>query len=367
MRAALSAVMGFALMACAGAPPPPKPHEPEPRVAPAPADPCAFDDSAPEPGNVERVAAVCFASSVKAIPLRSDPERLKGLVTTVAGGAYSTGLVSGDLQKLFATGLFDDVSAVAAGSPNGAIVRFELAERKPVEATRVLGVTKQRADEILDTVVGHEAMVLDVNRLRRATSALKEDYRERGFLRAEVDYSVADAPGGATITINVKEGARAEVRSLTFSGLKTLREAMFSADILNKPKSSYQPAAIARDQMAIDAACYDHGLLTAKVTPPTIQEAKDGSTVDVAWTIEEGPVYRISKIELDGDLRGDKAALEKLLTSKSGDVFVRKKLVDAIQAMRDRRRARKEPDEIDPMTDIDPKKHTVHITLRFAR
>ncbi|MFX8778152.1 hypothetical protein ABTM50_19900, partial [Acinetobacter baumannii] len=90
---------------------------------------------------------------------------------TRAGAAFDEAVVAEDIQRLWRLGAVDDVEVRAAGGARGVVVRFGVQPRKALAAVRVEGVTKQRADAIVDRVAGG-AMALDVARVRSVVATI---------------------------------------------------------------------------------------------------------------------------------------------------------------------------------------------------
>ena len=121
-------------------------------------------------------------------------------------------------------------------------------------------------------------------------------------------------------------------------------------------------ALVERAALLVSAFYFDNGFLNVKVATPARDRAKDG-TVRVSFKITEGPVFKIGKIrasKVGGDL--EKEILAKV-TTKPGEVFRRSKLKSDLDAVRAMFQARGEKVDVDPSTELDPKRAVVDIDL----
>lgn len=360
MRWTLVPLAAFAV-ACGSEPAARKPPiDPHAEAAPT-GDPCdaVFEESAPDARPGDRIALVCAGAVAKGGELRGDPTRFTRDLETRAGAAFDEAVVAEDIQRLWRLGAVDDVEVRAAGGARGVVVRFGVRPRKALAAVRVEGVTKQRADAIVDRVAGG-AMALDVARVRSVVATIEDEAHGAGFLRAKASYRIEDGPDGAIVTITVADGERATVRALAFHGLAALREGELAAKLASRPGGSFDPEVLQQDVTRIQAAALEVGLVEVKVEP-SIRAAPDGSSVDIDVTVVEGTPYRLSKIVFTGALSGRKAHFQKLLVLKAGDVFVRSKLLEGLEKMRVETGLL-----VDPQTTLDRKKHTIEVAVHVG-
>jgi outer membrane protein assembly factor BamA len=111
-----------------------------------------------------------------------------------------------------------------------------------------------------------------------------------------------------------------------------------------------------REQLAlwVAAACYDRGLVEAKVEPPTV--AADGALV---VTVHEGPRYAVAKVDFAGRWPRSPDELRAALRTRAGALFSR----GAAMADLDKLRAIAGRD-VAVETSLDSERHAVELTFR---
>lgn len=134
---------------------------------------------------------------------------------------------------------------------------------------------------------------------------LQEFLNEQGFPDAEVHYRVQ--PGGG-VTFQISEGAQFQLGRLTVTGAKQITEQrvsdIFTAAVRQatlRPFGRLRFVEVAIDQAVarITAAYVHEGFLDAEVESAT---AIEGRMVNVGLQIVEGPRFRVSDVQLLGDV-----------------------------------------------------------------
>lgn len=286
------------------------------------------------------------------------------------GKTLTTDALRADLAAAYSEGLVRQVEASARASESGAVLVLAIEERPRLSAISVDGLVALRNDEAA-LALPKQGDALDPGALFATMRRLKEHYLAEGWDDAALNLSVDPEPGAsvparARVRITVVEGARSKLGKVSFDGARDGRDGGLRKAVELEEGAPISEALVERAALLINAFYYENGFMNVQVATPVRDRAKDG-TVRVSFKITEGPVFKIGKI------RATKAgaALEKEMlakvTTKPGEVFRRSKLQADLAAVRAMFEARGEKVDVDPSTELDPKKGLVDIDLVLTK
>lgn len=158
-------------------------------------------------------------------------------------------------------------------------------------------------------------------RLRRSQEALQDDLRQRGYAEAQVrtlKVAVDDATGRVAVKIQVNEGRRWEVRSLTFAGeLGSGVQLEFARQFEHRPWTPlWQQDVRERTRRAF----YQRGYPDMTVTVAAKGDAVgDGvKPVDVVATVHAGPAVTVGEVKVAGNEHTKESVLRRRIRTKPG-------------------------------------------------
>ena len=159
---------------------------------------------------------------------------------------------------------------------------------------------------------------------------LRDFFQNRGYFDVDVDYSTSQPSADQQIiTYNITPGPRHKVVKVEINGnryFKTdqIRERMFiqPAGFVRLRHGRFSDGFSKRDAEAIRALYRDNGFRDVKIDIAS-QDDLEGKVGNVGITVNivEGPQYRVSKLNVQGITRRDKATILALLSSSDGQPF----------------------------------------------
>jgi len=179
-------------------------------------------------------------------------------------------------------------------------------------------------------------------------SSLKDEYIAGGFYNVQIDSNIdVDMQNRIGIELNVNQGKRASINSITISGASKFSEKelldLFSigeADmvLINffTKKDRYSDLALDQSLELMNNHYLNSGYLDFKIlnVNSTLNDNKDKLSIDIQ--ISEGIQYKLGKVSFEGELGNQTAEnLNDLLSIQSGDIFNRQSVVDDIQTITD--------------------------------
>ncbi len=335
------------------------------RPLPPPRAACDLDPAAAEIDAEHvtgtKIVAICMTGG-----LPETRAALEKVLKLGPGKTLTTDALRADLAAAYSEGLVRQIEASARASEGGVVLVLAIEERPRLSAISVDGLVALRNDEAA-LALPKQGDALDPGALFATLRRLKEHYLAEGWDDAALNLSVDPEPGAsvpsrARVRITVVEGARSKLGKVVFDGARDGRDVGLRKAIEMEEGAPVSEALAERAGLLVSAFYYENGFMNVRVAAPVRDRAKDG-TVRVSFKITEGPVFKIGKIRATKD----GAALEKEILgkvkTKPGEVFRRSKLKADLDAVRDMFQARGEKVEVEPSTQLDPKKGSVDIDL----
>lgn len=298
----------------------------------------------------------------------SDEPRARAATGIAEGEPLTLQKTQDAIRKLWSLGDVDDVRMEARPSSSGIVLHFTVSRRPAYGQVVIHGGTIYDAPELEKALKASGGAAYDPVALMTARAALVEGLRQRGYSDASLALGGVRAQDGTVdLCVDLHEGSKITIDSVTFKGLSKLKEeelrAAFDTDHgrINAPGGILDQNKL-DEAMAKMAEIFDaHGLAKGNVTPKT---QRNGDKVAISFEIDEGPVVTLRRYEVKGDLIADAGAYKKLMTLKSKDPFSRARLVADMQKIGEMHDKKGRKDlEVQPQTQVDDKNNTVDVVL----
>lgn len=277
------------------------------------------------------------------------------------------------IRALFKTGFFQDIQI---SRDQNALV-LHIVERPVIGKITISGNKEIKSKELLVSLKEAgltEGRTFDRSLLVKIRNELERIYFSYAKYGVEIAVEVVDAPRNrVAIDIVVREGDAARIADINILGAndfsqKNLLEQLSLSKTnwlswMNKD-DRYDKHRLEADLERLQAFYMDRGYLNFQITGTQVSMTPDKKHIYLTIPIEEGAVYRIASVTLDGAFIVPKAELEALITTKPGDVFSRQVLTQMTKAMVDRMGAEGYVfAQVIPVPVINEKDHTVAMTL----
>jgi outer membrane protein insertion porin family len=259
----------------------------------------------------------------------------KGVVTnaikTKEGDLYDPAKIAADLKSIFKTGFFTDVMVDTKDTDKGKVITFVVVERPVVSSIYISGNKKVKTEDIRDKIKVRAGSVLNMEKVNESIDEIKKLYASKGYYAAKVNYEIETEETNKTaVRFVIQEPQRAYVRKIAFVGNRHLKASQLKDVMRTKEKGWFSwftgsgildEEVIDEDTKQIGALYADNGYVRVKVAPPDIHISKDGKSISIAISIEEGSVYKISTVGFEGDVVFDQTEIKGKLKSKVGQTF----------------------------------------------
>ena len=267
--------------------------------------------------------------------------RIEGLQRVSAGTVFAALPVSvGDVvdestirdatRSIFRTGYFADV---IMARENGILV-VGLVERPAVTEINIDGNKAIETDQLMDALRDNglaEGQIFRQVILEGMGQELQRQYVSQGRYGALVETEVTPLPRNRiAVDINIDEGDVAKIRHINIVGNKTFSEQeLLDGFEQNKTgwlswitsDDKYSREKLAGDLETLESWYLDRGYLNFQVSSTQVSVSPNKESVYITINIDEGDVYRISEIELAGELIIPEKQVRGLVLLREDAVF----------------------------------------------
>jgi outer membrane protein insertion porin family len=131
---------------------------------------------------------------------------------------------------------------------------------------------------------------------------------------------------------------------------------------------TYREDVFQRDLLLLQAHYWDHGYVQVKVGNPLVELSPDKQSMYITISVDEGPQYRLGKVDVAGDLLAPKEVFLARVSVKTGEIFNRSKLSDDLQKLTDYYKDRGYAYvNATPTTPVNEKTRTVDVLFEIQR
>ncbi len=279
----------------------------------------AADTSNAQAQTIRKISAMGFVNVDSLVILRTF-----GLST---GQPYEPRDVRAAIRRLFATGLFTDVTVSDAPVSGGVAVTIHVQERPRVKEIAFRGAKKIEEKTLKEKLTITDGQLLDAGTLELDARKVETAYAAEGYAHARVTTQTEPAgPGAVRVVFDVNEGGKVKVRGIVFHGNHTLKsEALANAMESKKPgflrSGTFKPERLDKDQTKLRLYMRTRGYKDADVDSIIPADVPDGKGVILHVFLREGPRYRFGQIAWTGNTAVPTPALVLATVPKPGTVY----------------------------------------------
>ncbi|TES88009.1 MAG: outer membrane protein assembly factor BamA [Desulfobacteraceae bacterium] len=252
---------------------------------------------------------------------RIEADAIKKIIKTKPGDVYLAKSLSQDLKAVYSMGYFEDIRIEAEQGPQGKVIIFNVKEKPTIRIIRFKGNKVYDDDKIKENISIRTGSILNIFKVRSNIKRIEELYKEKNYHNVTVTYKIHQLEHNqADLEFYIQEGEKILIKHIIFEGnsaytdknlkkmMKTSEKGFFSwmtsSGDLNRED-------LDQDVAKLSAFYYNNGYIQAKVGEPQIEYK--GNRIDIKIKIDEGPRFRVGKVDITGDLvLPEKELLEKL-------------------------------------------------------
>ncbi len=282
-----------------------------------------------------------FISGNSTVPADS----IAGTIKSKKGGLYSRETVREDIKSLWKLGQFQDISVDKIDVAGGVILTYNVVEKPLIVSISFKGNKKLKKDDLEKDLSITLYRPLSEKNLADSINKIKESYAKKGYYLADIDYDLVMKEGNeAELVFTVFENKGAIIRKVEFIGNHAFKDKDLKNIIRTKEKTifswmssggKFKPEQLEQDVVLLQFHYLSNGYLKSSVANPKIAISKDKRYIYITYYVEEGKQYKISDIDVDGEVLTTKEEIKSLLSVKPKEIYNHRKVEEDMQKIVD--------------------------------
>lgn len=274
---------------------------------------------------------------------RIESEAIKRAIKTKVGDMYSPTRVAEDLKAVHAMGYFDDIRIESESLPNGRRLVFKVVEKATIRGIRFKGNLAFDDEELKKSLTISTGAVLNQAKLQESLKRIEDLYKGKNYHNIKVAYTLKELQHNQSdVEFAIEEGTKMRIKNITFEGNTVFNDRKLKKLMKTSEKGFFSWLTSSGDLNEEDlnadagkiAAFYqNYGYIQAKVGEPEVVFQPEW--IDVKFKIEEGPRYKVGKVDIQGDLILPKEELVKKLKIAKEPFFSREVVRNDVLALTD--------------------------------
>jgi outer membrane protein insertion porin family len=308
--------------------------------------------------SLQSFAVGLLAAFITATPAMADEFtvsdiEVEGLQRVSAGTVFSAFPVSigepvdqldlaGAIKDLFRTGLFTDIEA----SRDNNVLILTVRERPSITSIEIEGNENIETPMLMDALSSaglEEGQVFRRATLERLELEILRSYIGQGRYNARVEAEAETLPRNrVAIRLDISEGEVAAIQHLNIVGneafdddtlldLFELKTTSFWNSLTSADK--YARERLSGDLESLRSFYLNRGYIEFGIESRQVSVSPDKKQVFIAISLEEGPEYTVSEINLRGDLIVGESELRELVSIEKGDVFSQSRVTEVSELL----------------------------------
>jgi outer membrane protein insertion porin family len=229
----------------------------------------------------------------------------------------------------------------AAGSE--VILKFTVVERPVIGRINFTGNTGLRRTELNDVITVKTGDVFNQAKVRTDVEAIKNKYIEKGYPNVIVTSSQTQSgDSNIVLVFHITENEKISISKIEFQGNTRFSSNALRGQLSLKAKSllndgAFQESKLLADREAVTKYYRDRGyieMVVRDVTRTSVEEKK-GTSIILTFMIEEGAEFRFGGVTFEGNVIFTSAQLDRLVSSKKGDIVNMTRLEMDLQRVAD--------------------------------
>ena len=254
---------------------------------------------------------------------------IKNQLRTQKGKVFSRIDVNNDIKRLYQLNYFSKIDVEVQDEPGNFKVIFKVVEKPIVDRIIFTGNSKVKTKTLRKEITSKENEIINENLLANDVVKLKQYYEKKGYKQINVSYEskLSEDKKLADITFKIDEGRKIKIERINIIGARQIKEKKVLKVMKVKRKrwynsGVYEEAKFLEDLDRIRAFYYEKGYVDIKILGVKESYNPINSRVTINIEIDEGHLYNVGDIDVEGNKVYSKEELEKDLKMMKGTLFL---------------------------------------------
>ena len=279
--------------------------------------------------SLDRIQEIAVESNVTGREGRNIEALVKDQCGLAVGSVLSRDSASEAINRLWYLRIFSDITVKKEDVQGGIKVIFDVKVLPSVDSINLEGNDELKEEEIINTIKIAKYMKIGNSRVAQMKNQILDMYREKGFLRAQVDFEITpipDDPMRVDVKITINEGAKIKIKSIHIEGNENISDRALKKQLETKEhrwyrSGEYKEEVLEEDKNRIVAFYKTKGYRDAVVLRDSVLFREDDDKVNLMIFLDEGKQYKFGKTMIEGNTEFSSDDLFENLEYQEGEIF----------------------------------------------
>ena len=269
---------------------------------------------------------------------RMDVDTIASYLTIKPGKRYSNADVDESVKRLFATGLFRDVSI----SKRGSTLIVEVIENPTVNEVFFKGNKRLKEPALRAAIQSSSRSIFNEETVFSDVETISNAYSRVGREDASVTHEIVELSNNrVNVVFIINEGDKTKISNINFVGNQAIGDRRLR-DIIRTKESNflsfirtddiYDPAKVQADEELLRRYYYNHGYADFQLISTVADLDAGNNQYNITFTIDEGSLYKFGEVTIESTIDGVSAeSLYGALEIKSGQSYSARNVEDSIK------------------------------------
>jgi len=274
---------------------------------------------------------------------RIETDAIRRVIKEKPGEVFVAKNTAEDLKAVYGMGYFEDVQIQSEREPGGIRLLFKVTEKATVRSIQVTGNVVFDSDEIKKSLTLKKGSILNIYTVRNDVRRIEDMYKEKNYHNIKVDFKLLPQKNNQVdVEYAIEEGSKILIKKIAFTGNSAFSDRQLKGELSTSEKNFFSFFTSAgdlnqdilnQDAAKLTAFYHNNGYIRARVGEPQVDFEPDG--IVVTFKINEGPRFRLGKVDFSGDLLLPKDELMKKLKVTKEEFYNRETLRADVLALTD--------------------------------
>lgn len=257
---------------------------------------------------------------------RVSDQTVRAQLEVQPGKDFDARAIARDIRRLYDQGFFSHIQADAQPTGDGAVVTYQVEEKRVIDQIRIIGNDKMRERRIKGVLQMHEGQSFIAEAFDEERKAILKLYEGKGFANTRVDITAEKiGPSRVRVVYNIQEGRKAKVKHIDIEGNEVLSDGEIKKIMKTKKArwflgGKFDEAKFEADLKGVLDEYGNHGRLEADIAKTDMTYSPNGKKMSLTIHVNEGPEYKVKTLGVAKNEVLDTDEITKDFKSKEGEV-----------------------------------------------
>jgi len=274
-----------------------------------------------------------------------EPETILAKMKTRVGAMLDRRKLSDDIRTLHKTGFFSDVRFTGQTTARGVDLICVVKEYPLIAKLEMEGNDEFPTKDLQLRMKLRPGRIFSPDNQLSDRNLLTKGYLKKGYYQVGIEFVPTQREDGRIdLLVKVDEGKVTHIRRIRFIGNNAFDDQTLARAIISRSsslpawfsdKDVFDKKRFGADGQMLQQYYLEHGYLDMAIESTQLVMSEDKQNFDLTFSLHEGSQYRVSALEVQGDLVPDKETLQEKIELEVGEVYALSDMQATIEGITD--------------------------------